>query len=282
MLEPPHEVQPRAGRQRWRHLGRARGDDHAAPTRPATSSTAASHSAIRLGHVLVGREQDRAQDQRPARRPGYRGLADTGCMRTTTRSATSGSAAAIRSAIAVHGATSTSDRRAARRTIHVCRDTASAARGPGGHLGLGEEVQRVGEQRPPLAARRRNPTLFSATRRPRRTAAASLTASHAGLRLPPRPITLMSSRADVFRYPCTLGPVPGGPANLAACDIDGYRRRHWFPPEVNRQPSAGPGLVKTSRRSGARAAAPADAGTGRKSGPPGRRVPPAGPPPLVG
>ncbi len=137
----------------------------------SASSTAASHSVIRLGHVLVGREEHRAQDQRAARRAGVPGSADTGCMRTTTRSATSGSTALIRSAIAVQGATSTSDRLAARWTIRDLPATRRAQPGSRAVISaVGEEVQRVAQQGPPLPAWRRNPTLFSATRRlsPRR------------------------------------------------------------------------------------------------------------------
>ena len=114
-------------------------------------------------------------------------------MRTTTRSATSGSTALIRSAIAVHGATRTSERRAARRTIAACRDT--VARSPGSSAASSARVRKCRalasrvHRSPPGVT---NPTLFSATRRLRRTAVASLAASQAGLSRRRRPITLTS------------------------------------------------------------------------------------------
>ena len=173
-------------------------------------------------------------------------------MRTTTRSATSGSTAVIRSAIAVQGATSTSDRRAA--PVHdprLPRHGRAQPRLQRGRLGAGEEVQRVGEQGPPFTARDDEPDVVQ------RDPAASPHRARLAGRQP--------GRAEVAPGADHLDVARGAPLQVVRSARSGTwppRRSgrppgRWSPPSscfpsgvgsgIRRAP---PGRAKTSRRSG--------------------------------
>ena len=106
------------GRRDFRRVGR-----HLHPHRRVLQiSEGGEQFGEALRHLLVGAEQHRAQDDGITGETRDEGT-ETGCGRTTTRLRSSGLIVAMRSAMAVDGATIMSERRAARCTTAASRRT---------------------------------------------------------------------------------------------------------------------------------------------------------------